>query len=451
MRGREIRIRPTTPWASGRTGLVLAILAILFLYYRFAIPFFTLLLYSTYLLWSYSWVLLGSRCVFGQKGEIPHGVFAGDSLNWKFSFHNRCPLPLAWTGISIYLPNSFTYQSDRRIMEEAIPGGEILSARAGQWAPAWKNCLLFRWWLEKGVETNVNLTLIPLDRGVFYLPSPQLSLGDPAGLFRGSWEIGEGQVVYVFPKLKEEEALLPALTFNDSVRKSPVGLEDHYRILGIRDYHGADSLKSINWYASSRIGTLKSNFYQLREAENCLVVLDVSVPGLAPNVYPGDGAGEAGMEEAISYAAGIALYHLEQGTAVAFYTNAPAIAWKKKADLPGGVYQQQLRGINGLDFSPGTRQARRILRLCAAMDGRDRASTWEQKVLWNSFKKISHNSSVYLIRYHTPPAHWELSGEYQDSITGDAPPEDFYSPENLATLDAARVKVLDLSKGRSWL
>jgi len=192
-------------------------------------------------------------------------------------------------------------------------------------------------------------------------------------------QVGREQHLYVFPRLKSTGELFKTLDFQENNRDDNFGLEDRYQAQGVRDYQLADPPKSINWYATARSNSLKTNIYQRKDSQFCLVALDLCVPA-----QPATGAVDTasfedpGLEEAISLAAGIALYHLEQGALTAFFTNAPLLQWKKKkgnnlSPDDTSAYMSRVRPVTFLDFAGGTGQAQSILKVCAAIDETSRA------------------------------------------------------------------------------
>ncbi|MGI6575272.1 MAG: DUF58 domain-containing protein [bacterium] len=437
----------TTPLAGSRAQLIAAAVAIFTLYYRLAIPFFFLLLYLAYLLWSYGWTLFSSRFTMGESLAIQENIFTDEKLTWKFKFSNRWFLPLVRAGISFSLPEGFTCFGDIPITVTTVASADGLAA-AGQVVPVWYHHTVSYAWLPEKERINVDLQLKISKRGVYYLPPPQLFVGDPSGLFRGLIRIGEEQYLFVFPRLKGAGDLLPVLALEDNERERNIGIEDPYQVQGVRDYQLTDSLKSINWYATTRTGSLKSNLYQRKESEYCLVVLDVSVAG-QPLYESNYSTEDLLLENIISYAAGIALFHLEQGAKVAFYTNAPILHWEKSASFPGGAYLQRTRGIMVLDFATGTEQAQSVLKLCAAIEGNNRAFPYEQEQLWERIQGVPTASFIYIMRCHIPPASWLKKEEYTATINKTSDPASFYSTARLSSLASSRVKCIDLGRGEA--
>jgi hypothetical protein len=239
------------------------------------------------------------------------------------------------------------------------------------------------------------------------------------------------------------------LIFEDDHREDNYGLEDRYQVLGVRDYQQGDSPKSINWYATARGGNLKTNVYNRTNSEYCLVVLDLSV-GSQP-AYPIDTSrlNDRYVEQAISLAAGTALYHIEQGASTAFYTNAPLLQWEKRQPVSRndpGFYLKRTKKITTLDFAFGENQARNILELCASIDETSRASKSDQSRLWSEIMQVPASTIVYIFGYHNPPDSWKNLPDYDaDSAVYDM--ESFYTSERLGSLRSSKIRLFDLSKG----
>jgi hypothetical protein len=51
-------------------------------------------------------------------------------------------------------------------------------------------------WLPGKKEISVQMQVKSKLRGVYYLPAPQLFVGDPSGLYHGINEIGKEQYLY---------------------------------------------------------------------------------------------------------------------------------------------------------------------------------------------------------------------------------------------------------------
>lgn len=445
------RVLSTTPAAGVKVQLVVAAAALVTVYYRMPLPFLLLILYLFYLVWSYYWTLMSCRSTVGESSAAPVNIFAGETFSRDFRFYNGWLFPLVRCGISFLLPARLTCSSDVPIAISKLSGdSDIDSATTLQVFPVWNSCTVFYAWLPEKKEITVRLQFKAASRGIYYLPPPCLFVGDPSGLFRGMNQVGREQHLYVFPRLESAGDIFKTLDLQENNREDSFGLEDRYQAQGVRDYQMSDSPKSINWYATARANSLKTNIYQRKDSEFCLVVLDLSAAG--QSIYADNSARleDPSLEKAISLAAGIALFHLEQGAMTAFFTNAPTLRWEISDSGPrpdrAGAYMKRISQITALDFAGGTPQAQKILKLCASIDETNRAKPEAQQKLWSLIQKIPANTLIYLLAYHDPPQNWLNTEENSDHASHD--PAGFYSPQKLAGLASSRVRLINLSKGR---
>ncbi|KJS84170.1 MAG: hypothetical protein JM58_11550 [Peptococcaceae bacterium BICA1-8] len=444
---KKLQILSTTPIASIGARFAVLFGAILTIYYRQPLPFFLLILYLSYLLCSYYWTRMSCRSTVGNGTALQQGVFAGETFNWEFGFSNQGFFPLVRCGIYFFIAQQFGFSSNLPLSSSLISGNEELTPSSQEIYPSWNSCTLSYAWLPEKNEVNVALDIQAQLRGIYYFPPVHFFVGDPSGLFRSMNQISQEQYLFVFPHLRSTEGILKILTFEENHREDSFGLEDRYQLQGVRDYQQSDSPKSINWYATARGGSLKTNIYQRTSSEYCLVVLDLCVR--SQPIYGLDYARleDPLLEEAISLAAGIALYHLEQGAKTAFYTNAPLLKWEKKDDFSKDstrAYMKKVRKITTLGFAQGEKQGQNILKLCASIDETSRAHFEEQEKLWAKVKDAPANTSIYLLGYHNPPASWYKIRDY-NSDNASLNSANFYTSQKLGSLSSSKVRLLNLS------
>ena len=444
------RVLSTTPAAGLTTRLLAAAAVLVTVYYRMPLPFLLLTLFLSYIMWSYYWTLKSCRSASGDCSSGGESIFAGETFTREFRFTNGWLFPLVRCGISFLLPGGLACAGDTPQNMTREPKAAAAPTTTYQLTTAWNYHTVHYAWLPEQKEFTLSLQIRATRRGIYYLPPPHLFVGDPSGLFRGLNLVGNKQVLYVYPRLKNTGELFKTLDFQENNREDNFGLEDRHHARGIRDYQVSDPPKSINWYATARTNSLKTNIYQRKDSQFCLVVLDLCVPA-----QPVTGAVEntrfedPGLEEAVGLAAGAALFHLEQGAMTAFYTNATLLQWKqrKTAPLPDdtGAYMSRVRTITTLDYAGGDAQARSILRACAAIDETSRAYEETREKLWEKIRSAPTNTLIYLLVYNNPPASWEENEEYQANRAKNIPPEQFYSPQRLAGLASSRVRLFNLS------
>lgn len=440
-------IRSVTWMAHRSLWAVLAALAALAAHDRMVWGFLLAALLLLYLIWSYLWAFLSCRHLLASESLAQTNLYAGDSVNLSWQFENTWSFPLSCCGLRLYLPDAFLRGADGGLsfskMESDAQGvGDGVS-------PAWICAAMQQDWIAAKDRRTVSLGVTAPLRGCYYLPPAQVFAGDPSGLYQGTRRTGGDRFLTVLPRFKGEADLHRAASFNETFHRDLFGLDDPYQAMGVRDYETGDSPKHINWYATARTTCVKSNLFERQISASCLVALDLSC-GFGPVIESEAVRREDPLlEEAISLACGIALSQLSRGVQTAFFTNAPTLYWERVPHkAPPGDFGYRLRrsrSLTQLGFQTGTKQENSILKLCASIDDTSRAALAGQRLLWEKMMQIPAKTTVYLLRYHTPPESWERLMRAEQSASPQDP-ADFYTPGRLAGLPSSSVHVIDLSR-----
>ena len=444
-------IRSTAVWADSRLWVIYVLMGILTAYYKMLWAFILLALLLAYALWSWLWTLLGCRRLWADDPLKQTALFANDKLALTWSFENAWRFPLARCGIRFFLPDAFICDSDENINTVKEEPQETTSAH-DVLSPAWTIATAQWLWLAAGERRTVSMTLTAPLRGSYYLPPARVFSGDPSGLYEGFCQTGKAHFLNVFPALKGEADIARTLAFDENLLQDLLGLDDPYQAVGTRDYEMGDSPKRINWYATARTASVKSNIYERQISASCIVALDLSC-GFVPIVQPNaPREAQPQLEEAISLACSIALSQLSRGIKTAFVTNAPTLRWVRATQKPppGGIdfWPKRNRAMTLVEAELGPRQERRILELCARIDDTSRATTATQQLLWQHLLQIPPQTAVFLLGYHTMPKNWEIYKQIENQQVV-ANPADFYTPGRLAGLPTTLVRVIDLSQQAS--
>lgn len=444
-------IRSTAFWADLRLWGFYALLCVLAAYYKMLWAFVLVALLLAYALWSWLWTFLGCRRLLADDPLTQTALFANDKLALTWSFENAWCFSLARCGIRLFLPDTFVCSPNDNIQiakqepQSATDASDVLQQ---SWAAATAQWL----WLAAGERRTVSMTVTAPLRGCYYLPPARVFAGDPSGLYEGFCQSGQAHFLNVFPALKGEADFSRTLAFDENLLEDLLGLDDPYQAMGTRDYETGDSPKRINWYATARTASVKSNVYERQISASCIVALDLScgfVPVAPPNTPR---KAQPQLEEAISLACSIALSQLSRGIKTAFVTNAPTVRWEqvtqKTSSGDFGVRLKRDRALTMLKAGLGAGQERRILELCARIDDTSRATAAGQQALWEQLLQIPPRTAVFLLCYHTMPKGWEIMMdiENQKEVTN---PADFYTPGRLAGLPTSLVRVVDLSQQAS--
>ncbi len=444
-------IRSTALWADPRLWVLYALLGMLTAYYKMLWAFVLVALLLAYALWSWLWTFWGCRRLSADDPLTQTALFANDKLALTWSFENAWSFSLARCGIHLFLPNTFVCTLDENIhTAEQVPQG---STGTSDVLPQTWTAATAQWlWLAAKERRTVSMTVTAPLRGSYYLPPARVFAGDPSGLYEGFCQIGQAHFLNVFPALKGEADFSRTLAFDENLLEDLLGLDDPYQAMGTRDYESGDSPKRINWYATARTASVKSNVYERQISASCIVALDLSC-GFVPVAHPNTPRkAQPQLEEAISLACSIALSQLSRGIKTAFVTNAPTLQWEQTAQKTTpddfGVRLKRDRALTLLEAGLGTGQERRILELCARIDDTSRATAVGQQALWEQLLQIPPQTAVFLLCYHTMPKGWEIMMEIenQKEVTN---PADFYAPGRLAGLPTTLVRVVDLSQQAS--
>lgn len=444
------KILSTTTIASNKARWAVFLAAMLTIYYHLPLPFFLLMLFLAYLICSYCWTMASLRFTEGKCRGLEKRIFTGESFKLAYKLENQGYFPLVRCGLLLQIPQQFGVTTGNGLpVSSVFTGGEILDPPANEVYPSWNTYTFSYAWLKEKDEIEISLALEARLRGIYYFPAVQFFVGDPSGLYRGLKLISQDQYLYVLPRLKGTEDIQKIIVFEENNREDIFGLEDRYQVQGVRDYQQSDSPKSINWYATARGGSLKTNLYQRTSSEYCLVVLDLSVGNCPQYEFNCIRYEDPALEEAVSMAAGIALYHLEQGAMTAFYTNAPLLQWQKR-DIPISDrplhYMAKVKKITTLDFAQGEIQGQKILELCAGIDETSRASSNGQNKLWEKIQEAPANTTIFIIGYHNPPESWSKMLDY-DGDSARLQAEGFYTRQRLGALSSSKVRLFNLTRG----
>ncbi|NLZ39465.1 MAG: DUF58 domain-containing protein [Firmicutes bacterium] len=440
---KNCRVITTTPIAGFPARMLLILLLLLTIYFRLKLFYLAVLLYLMYLLWSYYWTITSCRYVDSKAKNLRHNIFAGETFSLEFKLANAWHLPVVRSRINITLPIFFTVVADNKVFASEEPkkpnaekAGNVIVPRQ-QYFAAYS-------WLPAKEEVNLAVEVKAQLRGVYYIPAVEFFVGDPSGLFYAAKEITRGSYLYVYPRIQEKEEINRVLALTEKQVERGTALEDRYTVLGVRSYQLTDPLKSINWYATARTGSLKSNLYARKNSFNCLIVFDLSVyeqPPAETDFIPTE---DPLLEEAISFATSLALFQLEQGVKTAFYTNAPLLQWQRGRETNKPPYLKRVRRISALTFAASDEQAQKILKLAASIDESSRASREEQEKLWLKVMEKASDSMVYILTYNRPPACWDSAKDKTAEKKAENP-HDFYTAARLAALACAGYRLINLN------
>ncbi|MBC7224109.1 MAG: DUF58 domain-containing protein, partial [Anaerolineae bacterium] len=237
-------------------------------------------------------------------------AFVGETITLTVQVDNRKPLPISWLKVTDQIPLEVELQEGT-----ARPSHNPLYANL--------NLLFSLRWFER-VRQTYHLTC--RRRGFYRLGPAVLQSGDLFGLFASRWREPEGDLLIVYPRVRDLGAWgLPPKEFLGDIRTDLQIFEDPVRTMGVRDYHPRDGFRRIHWKATARRQALQSRVYEPSTSHKVLLAVNVAT---FPRHW--QGVDEELLEEVISVAASIAHYAASRRQPVGVIANG---SWPR-ADQP---------------------------------------------------------------------------------------------------------------------
>lgn len=252
-------------------------------------------------------------------------VFPGEQVDISISVVNRKLLPLPWLQLADEFPTRLPL-SKGKLDVTSRPHVGLLS-----------HMVAVRWYERVTWKHHVEAAA----RGYYPFGPVTLTSGDMFGLFTSEEQRPEQSFLIVYPRVVPLESLgLPSKQPFGDMRSPQRIFEDPSRTMGIRDYQRGDGLKRIHWKATARRQALQVRVYEPTATPQLAVFLNVST---AEQYWQGTDV--AVLEGAISAAASIAQYALQQGYAVGVFANAPLLQSDQVIRVRPSSHPQQLAAI----------------------------------------------------------------------------------------------------------
>jgi hypothetical protein len=125
--------------------------------------------------------------------------------------------------------------------------------------------------------------------------------------------------------------------------------EDPFEFRSIREYQSYDNIKSVNWKASAKTGSLMVNVNDFTSSQQVKIFLNIESDSIWKH--------EDLLEESIRIAASFATAFIEQGIPAAIYTNARDIITHDILDIPAGSGINHVKTLNEVLARIDTNQA----------------------------------------------------------------------------------------------
>ena len=255
----------------------------------FEFLFFLLYLTTALLVGSWLYARRGLHDVRADYRVLNPRPHVGEVLEAVYRVENHDWLGKPW----IELWNESTLPS-------SLPGRVVGMARNGR-----------RQWLAKVTLTR---------RGSYRLGALRVRTGDPFGLFTSEMLIGHPTSVVVFPEVVElPHWRLPPSPIDGTTRTRRRYEAATPLVSTVRPYVHGDAINRIHWLSSARHGELHVKEFDLEQAADLWILLD-----LDRSVHAGVGT-DASVETAVTIAASIAMRTLADNRSVAMTASARRI------------------------------------------------------------------------------------------------------------------------------
>lgn len=254
-------------------------------------------------------------------------LFSGEGLQMVETIENRRLLPVPWLKVETRMPASFLFGKQ----ENLEIGGQRYHSSLFFLGP-WRR-------VRRAHEVRA------MRRGYYPFTSVTLTVGDLFGFARASRVQPMNENVTVYPALlSRSQVQLPVSRWQGERVVRRFIQPDPFLYNGIRDYRPGDSVRDVHWRAYARTGSLKIKQQDYTASSRLLVLL---------NIAPEERLwGEIGLEHydhlerAISLAATLCCFALEDGLDVGFGVNADLVQFEDElAFIPPASGPQQRERI----------------------------------------------------------------------------------------------------------
>ncbi len=264
----------------------------------FVATLFTVLIALVPELW-YRYAL--RHLVVRQEVDQQH-LFFGEEVTLSMSIENRKLLPLPWLSV-----------------EDAItPALTVLKKQDLRLQRVSQDMLATTWLLWPLQRVTRRYHMRCLSRGLHTFGPIHLRSSDPFGWLEADITLPITERLLIYPLVAPLETLGLASIhpFGDYASQHRL-LEDPLQIAGVRDYQLGDEPRHIHWKATAHTGVLQSKVYEPSSLRRLLVLLDTwnysdIWKGADPDI----------QELAITVAASLAVWGLDEGYSVGLLTNS---------------------------------------------------------------------------------------------------------------------------------
>jgi uncharacterized protein (DUF58 family) len=291
---------------------------------------------------SFHWVILDGVLLFFGLGWIYYRwalakvtyerhfskaiAFEGEQIEMVERIANRKLLPIPWLRLESFLSRDLVFGKQANL---DIYSGELYQ----------NHLSLFS--LRPYRQIVRRHEVLCRRRGHYHLTSVTMTAGDPLGLFRTSRQFPLSVELLVYPGvLPLDQIPLPFHGLLGELLVRRWIADDPFLVSGVRDYQPGDSLRTVNWKASARSGSLQVHRRDQTTDLRLVICLNVETSGAMWGVTTDPERIELG----IRYAATIAGMAIRKGVPTGIMSNGridPEIAAPLVLPMRGGAVQYE--------------------------------------------------------------------------------------------------------------
>ncbi len=180
-----------------------------------------------------------------------------------------------------------------------------------------------------------------LHRGYFTINNADLICSDLFITFEAVKNYDMDIRLYVYPKPVDYIRLqAPFNKMLGTVLAKRFINEDPFEFRSIREYQSYDTLKTVNWKASAKTGSLKVNVYDYTSSQQVKIFINLESDSIWKH--------EDLQEESIRLAVSLASAFIDQGIQTSIYTNGRDIITHEILNIPPGSGINHIKAINEL-------------------------------------------------------------------------------------------------------
>ncbi len=256
-----------------------------------------------------------------HRSFTPAVVNEGDTVTMLETIRNEKLLPLPWIRIEAGISSDLVFGSQRAVRKEhtadsdAVRDGVRSAIRSG--ARQYHRSIFSLG--PYSTVTRRHKVLCPR-RGYYHIKSVAVTAGDLLGLAKNkSREIETDSLVIVYPTtIPISDILNDQTSFTGDVVVRRWIVDDPFMIRGIRAYTGFEPYNRINWKATAKTGELQVHDFDFTSDIRLMVLVNIDVSA----DQWGAAVDEMRAERALSIAASVVRYAIENGIETGFSTNA---------------------------------------------------------------------------------------------------------------------------------